>query len=115
MSEPRFETDTAAHFELGSWRGEGRIENVGRNGLFVGAATIPRVGEKVWLSIEEPGRERIEATGVVWWTTLDSRVAGRKGFGVRLVGTGEAYDRFLGEVCRRGGSRLHGSRPVARR
>jgi Tfp pilus assembly protein PilZ len=101
MSEPRFETSTSALFELGSWRGEGRIENAGLGGLFVGAATIPKVGEKVWLSFDDPEGDRVEATGVVWWTTLDSRVANRKGFGVRLVGTGEAYDRYLREVSRR--------------
>ncbi len=98
MQETRYPTQIWASFELGAWKGEGTIENVAPGGLFVGTPTIPDRGEKVWLCFETPGGESVEASGVVWWTTLDRglrRDRRRSGFGVRLVGASRAYRKLF--------------------
>lgn len=98
MQQTRVPTRIWASFELAAWKGEGTIENIAPGGLFVGTATIPDRGEKVWLCFETPTGEPVEASGVVWWTTLDRgllRSARRSGFGVRLVGASRAYRKLF--------------------
>jgi hypothetical protein len=84
---------------VGAWKASGEIRNLGAGGLFLGAATIPARGEKVWLDFRAPDGERVQAVGLVWWTTLDAADARRRsaspGFGVRLVHASQAYHRFL--------------------
>ena len=47
-------------------------------------------------------RERVEASGVVWWTTLDAQARGqsRQGFGVRLVASSGDYRKLLRRLAR---------------
>jgi hypothetical protein len=102
MALARYPSRFHTTFELGTWRGEGTVENMGAGGVFIGTATIPARGEKVWLEIESPDGSAIEATGIVWWTTLDwgRRPDGRAGFGVRLVGASRRYGKLLRRLAR---------------
>jgi hypothetical protein len=102
MNQPRYDTSIRTRFELGSLAGEGNIENAGPGGLFIRTATIPDRGEKVWLSFEGPNGEVVEASGVVWWTTLDmrARAQARQGFGVRLVASSGDYRKLLKRLAR---------------
>ena len=102
MRERRLHTDITTTFELGGWRADGRIENAASGGVFVQTSTIPAKGEKVWLRFEGARGEPVEATGVVWWTTLDPGVSaiGRQGFGVRLVTSSDSYRRLLARLAR---------------
>ena len=102
MNEPRYDTNIWARFELGSWTGEGKIENASPGGIFIRTATIPDRGEKVWVSFEGPSGEVVEASGIVWWTTLDAqaRARNRSGFGVRLVASSGDYRKLLKRLAR---------------
>ena len=102
MNQPRYDTNIQTRFELGSLAGEGNIENASSGGVFVRTATIPERGEKVQLSFEGPHGEVVEASGVVWWTTLDARarVQPRQGFGVRLVASSGDYRKLLKRLAR---------------
>ena len=118
MSEPRFETSIATDFELGSMKAAGRVENASSGGLFIRTATIPRPGEKLWLSFEGPGGEVVEAIGTVYWTTLDRGrptpgPCGAQGFGVRLVASSGDYRRLITRLSRAYGRLKTGSRPVS--
>lgn len=102
MRGTRFAAKIPATFEVGAWKASGEIRNLGAGGLFLGAATIPERGEKVWLDFRAPGGERVEAVGLVWWTTLDVSHGRRRGespgFGVRIVHASRAYHRFLHDL-----------------
>ena len=104
MSQPRYDTSISTRFQLGSLAAEGNIENAGPGGVFVRTATIPERGEKVWLSFQGPHGEVVEASGVVWWTTLDvrARQQARQGFGVRLVASSGDYRKLLKRLERFG-------------
>lgn len=104
MNQPRYDTSIRARFELGSLAGEGNIENAGPGGVFVRTSVIPSRGEKVWLSFEGPNGEVVEASGIVWWTTLDARARAqaRQGFGVRLVASSGDYRKLLKRLERIG-------------
>ena len=54
------------------------------------------------ISFEGPRGEVVEASGIVWWTTLDAqaRVRARSGFGVRLVASSGDYRRLLKQLAR---------------
>jgi hypothetical protein len=102
MGEPRFNTNLWTDFELGGWKAKGWIENAGPSGVFIRTSTIPDRGDKVWLSFEGPSGEKVEASGVVWWTTLDpgASCSTRQGFGVRLVASSQDYRRLLKKLSR---------------
>ncbi len=104
MNQPRYDTSIQTRFELGSLAGEGNIENASSGGVFVRTATIPERGEKVSISFEGPNGEVVEASGVVWWTTLDAqaRAQPRQGFGVRLVASSGDYRKLLKRLSRFG-------------
>ena len=104
MNQPRYDTSIETRFELGSLAGEGSVENASPGGVFVRTATIPERGEKVRLSFEGPNGEVVEASGVVWWTTLDAqaRMQPRQGFGVRLVASSGDYRKLLKRLARFG-------------
>lgn len=97
MNETRFDTRIWARFDVGGHSADGRIENAGAGGVFVQTSDIPDRGDKVWIHFEGPSGERIEALGIVWWTTLDHSRPGRArhGFGVRLLASNGAYRKLL--------------------
>ena len=102
MADDRIQTALQTRFEAGPVKARGKIENVGPGGLFVGTPSIPETGDKVELRFEDRGGQRVEVTGVVWWTTDCQEVPGGQpsGFGVRLVNAGEAYRELLRRLRR---------------
>jgi Tfp pilus assembly protein PilZ len=102
MADERIQTALQTRFEAGPVRASGEIGNVGPGGLFVGTPSIPETGEKVELCFEEPGGQRVDVAGVVWWTTDCQEVPGGQppGFGVRLVNAGETYRELLRRLRR---------------
>ena len=102
MADERIQTSLQARFAAGPVRAGGEIGNVGRGGLFVGTPSLPERGDKVELCFVEPGGERVEVSGVVWWTTDCQQVPSGQppGFGVRLVNAGDAYRELLRRLRR---------------
>ena len=102
MADERIQTALQTRFEAGPVKASGEIGNVGQGGLFVGTPSIPETGEKVELCFEEPGGQRVDVAGVVWWTTDCQEVPGGQppGFGVRLVNAGETYRELLRQLRR---------------
>jgi Tfp pilus assembly protein PilZ len=102
MADERIQTALQTRFEAGPVKASGEIGNVGQGGLFVATPSIPETGEKVELRFEEPGGQRVEVAGVVWWTTDCQEVPGGQppGFGVRLVNAGETYRELLRQLRR---------------
>jgi Tfp pilus assembly protein PilZ len=88
MAERRIRTAIQTEFVAGALRGKGKIKNVGENGLFVGTSSIPDEGESVRLRFTMPGGEKLEVSGLVWWTTgsqAQLAPARSPGFGLRLL------------------------------
>lgn len=101
MGQPRWDTNAPASFAFASVRGKGSVGNASVGGLFVESQTIPERGERLWLSFQGPDGESVEATGIVWWTTLEAQACGRTGFGVRLLTSSGNYRKFLYQVSHR--------------
>ena len=95
----RAKTSLRAEFRAGPVAGRGKIRNLSQGGLFVGTVAIPEQGETVRVRFAAPNGDRIEATGIVWWTTdrLDLRT--RQGFGVRLLAASLGYDELVTNLC----------------
>jgi PilZ domain-containing protein len=89
-----------ATFRTVALEGEGRIENVSRQGLFVRSAALPEPGEEVRLRFAFAGKT-IEARGEVRWTTRQLRAGDSvaPGFGVHLILPDRDYLAFLQELC----------------
>ena len=115
MVDERIQTALQTRFEAGPVKASGEIGNVGRGGLFVGTPSIPEEGEKVELRFEEPGGQRVDVDGVVWWTTDCQEVPGGQppGFGVLLVNAGEAYRQLLRSLRRAPVTAVSRARPGA--
>jgi hypothetical protein len=100
----RFNTRLEAAFEAGAVRARGTVQNVGRGGLFVGTASIPKHGDRVNVRFRAPGGSEIQVLGLVWWTTAERPIYGAgtdpQGFGVRLLEAGPAYEAFVTRLWR---------------
>jgi len=86
----------AAKFEAGNSRGEGRIRDVSRYGLFVMSPLLPPDGVPIELVFETLSKRPITVAGVVRWNTVP--MAGRlatSGFGVELTSYGKDYGQFV--------------------
>ncbi len=96
VKQDRIDTSLPARFVAGPLRAQGRVENVGRGGLFVGTASIPEQGDSVALVFEAPDGGRIRARGLVWWTTMEGAgQRGSQGFGVRLLEADPSFQRLV--------------------
>ena len=85
-----------ANFEAEHARGQGRIRDVSRHGLFVVSPLLPPDGSVIELVFETPSSRPITITGVVRWNTLP--LAGRRtasGFGVQLTTFGDDFSHFV--------------------
>lgn len=102
MQQDRVETSLRARFASGSLRANGRVRNLGEEGLFVGTASIPDQGDSVHVVFEAPDGGHIRARGLVWWTTLGNPgdSGGAQGFGVRLLEADPSYRLLVQELRR---------------
>ncbi len=102
MDDPRVETEIQAEFLAGPLRANGKIRNLGENGLFVGTNTIPEQGEAVRLRFTAPGGDYVRVSGLVWWTSRDpdAREDVTPGFGMRLLAASPTYRMLISELLR---------------
>jgi Tfp pilus assembly protein PilZ len=102
MNEERFATKIPTTIVAESLRTNGKIRNLSSGGLFVGAASVPEQGDTVLLQFDAPNGESVKARGLVWWTTINQEVQGRRitGFGVRLLWASGTYQRLLEQLVR---------------
>ena len=96
----RIRTAIQAEFAAGRLRGTGKIRNVAEGGLFVGTDEVPDQGEAVTLSFRGP-KGPLDVEGLVWWTTDESPGRHRvSGFGLRLLGESDDFERFYDSLQR---------------
>lgn len=97
MKHERHRTSIPAEFAAGAIQATGQIRNLNEGGLFVGTASIPAQGETVQIHFSVPGGERIELSGMVWWTTADATEQRHRhpGFGLRLLEENAAYRSWI--------------------
>ena len=75
---------------------EGTVRNASDGGMFVETRVIPPQGEAVSLRFSKRSVSPLDVTGLVWWTTADSRHRHRQqGFGFRLLEEDERYSAML--------------------
>ena len=91
----RKRTRIPTEFKAGGLEGRGKVRNVSEGGLFVGTREIPPQGETVMLSLSVPGRQPIEVSGMVWWTTQDGGRHADPGFGLRILDEDDEYRRMV--------------------
>ena len=101
MTQRRIRTALNAEFEIGTFRGRGKICNVAEGGLFVGTAQVPDQGEIVSLSFRDHRGKALDVHGLVWWTTLHEPGPHRTpGFGMRLLDESDDYTHFFESLNR---------------
>lgn len=87
-------------------RGDGEIRNISHGGLFIETPATLKVGDKVDVTFRGPSGQRVEARGVVWWTTKERQFYGdtARGFGVRLLEESETYRGLIAHLQENGAS-----------
>ena len=100
MSGSRIKASISAEFSSGDLNGSGEIRNLGADGLFVLTSSIPDQGEPVRLEFSTPGGDKVEVSGLVWWTTEDgkSRENQPPGFGLRILAGNGAYQDLIDKL-----------------
>ena len=101
-SQPRFppRTAIAATFAVGTALGQGWVENLSRDGLFLRTPVLPKGGEAIRLALQPPTGPSIEVRGRVRWKSTILAEARPTGFGVALFDYGSDYSALLGRVIR---------------
>lgn len=87
-------------FETASVRSGGHIKNLSKQGVFVRSNVLPMPGDRVSLVIERRDGSKVEAAGVVRWTTAqlgDPEIA-QPGFGVELSAANREFESFFEEI-----------------
>ncbi len=82
-----------AIYFVGSAQGEGRVENLSRDGLFLRSPMLPKEGEHVVIKLTTPNGTEITVEGIIRWAThanADDKGA-PLGFGVELSSHGDDY------------------------
>lgn len=88
-------------FRCGPMQGSGYLRNISREGMFLEIDPVPDRGSEVQITIEAPGRGKVELTARVVWTTAlrpESNDEALTGFGVMVSANQTAYLRFLDGV-----------------
>ena len=95
MTENRKRVVIPAEFETDGRSGHGKVKNVSVGGLFVDTATIPNQGDTIRVRMSPNGKQ-LDVTGMVWWTTRDTKSGKRiQGFGLRVLEENERYRAFV--------------------
>ncbi len=96
----RARANIPTRFKCGSLLGSGQIRNLSREGLFVGTDVIPEEGETVQARFDSPRGDTVRLIGMVWWTTRSRPGSPVRGFGMRLLGSNEAYRDLVRTMLR---------------
>lgn len=97
MDGKRISTVLLAKFKACGKLAQGKIRNLSVGGLFVGTASIPPTGETVRLRFRAPDGNIVDVSGLVWWTTAQSKDRKHRvpGFGLRLIDANPAYEQAV--------------------
>ena len=89
-----------AAFEAGALRGKGHIKNVSKEGVFLRSSVLPPVGSDVRVLFHDRNGSKIEARGIVRWTTdqLSAAEKAKPGFGVHIPRGNEEFDEFFEQI-----------------
>ena len=95
----RFTKRVNVRFETATLRGNGRIRNLHREGMFIASHLLPASLERVRVVIETRDGRKIELTGSVRWTSaqMPDR-APAPGFGLQLENPGADYFEFFASL-----------------
>ena len=95
MTEQRKRVVIPVEFETDGQSGHGKVKNVSLGGLFVDTALIPNQGDTVRLRMSPNGKP-LDVTGMVWWTTRETKSSKRiQGFGLRVLEEDAVYRAFV--------------------
>jgi hypothetical protein len=94
----RHDVRVRVRFETGSVRGQGRVRNIHKEGMFVASHLLPSPLEPLRIVIEWGGG-KIEVRGTVRWTSAQFPERGpTSGFGVQLDRPGPEYFEFFSSL-----------------
>ncbi len=90
----------SATFAVGTIAGQGRVENLSRDGLFLRTPVLPKEGEPIRITLRPPTGASIDVRGEVCWNSVSLAEATPPGFGVALFDYGSDYSALIGRVIR---------------
>jgi hypothetical protein len=91
----RHDVKVRVRFETGTVRGQGRVRNIHKEGMFIASHLLPTPHEPLRILIEAKGR-KVEVLGTVRWTSAEYPDRGpTSGFGVQLDRPGPEYFSFF--------------------
>ncbi len=104
--QERAEVGLPATYFVGHAQGEGHVENLSADGLFLRSPMLPKEGERLVIAFTTPDGRKVAVEGTIRWTIEDTTVP--SGFGVRLSSFGDDYlvavEEFLNAKDRRSAS-----------
>ena len=88
-----------ATFEADEVRGEGRVLNLSRSGLFLSTEDPPEPGKSVRVVFEDAAGDKIEAEGMVRWSDAQGK-DGTAGFGMEIDRPSDDFIELYAELLR---------------
>ncbi len=94
----RHDVRVRVRFETGTVRGQGRVCNIHKEGMFIASHLLPTPHEPLRIVIESK-RGKVEVNGTVRWTSTEFPDRGpASGFGVELERPGPEYFQFFASL-----------------
>jgi hypothetical protein len=94
----RYDVRVRVRFETATVRGQGRVRNIHKEGMFVASHLLPTPLEPLRIVIEA-GNRKVEVKGVVRWTSAQYPNRGpTSGFGVQLERATPEYLEFFASL-----------------
>ncbi len=87
--QERAEVSLPATYVVGPAQGEGNVQNLSADGLYLRTPMLPKEGERVVITFTTPNERKVEVEGHIQWITEDATVP--SGFGVSLSSFGDDY------------------------
>ncbi len=87
--QERVEVSLPATYFVGQAQGEGHVQNLSADGLFLRSPMLPKEGGRVVITFTTPNGREVAVEGAIRWSTEDTTVP--SGFGVRLSSFGDDY------------------------
>jgi hypothetical protein len=95
----RYTKRVNVRFETATLRGNGRVRNLHKEGMFVASHLLPAALERVRIVMELRDGRKIEIGGTVRWTSAQMPArAPATGFGVQLESPGQDYLDFFASL-----------------
>ncbi len=104
----RAEVSLPGYLCRGPAQGQGNVQNLSADGLYLRTPMLPKEGERVVITFTTPNERKVEVEGVIQWVTVTEDTTGHSGFGVSLSSFGDDYlvvvEDFLKSKDRTSGS-----------